>query len=296
MEISELIKKNERTNLGLFDRKVSQIRDFSVLMSVYILDNPDHFKQALDSIVANTVLPRQIVIVFDGPVSQEVRSIVDALSKNPTIEVTTVILDQNRGLGFALNEGMKYVKYDLVARVDSDDINDPMRFSTQLDVFQDKPELSVVGSNVAEFNNSLKIQNYRRVPETNQAILKFMRRRNGVNHPSVMFRKDTIQKAGGYQSLIGFEDYYLWVRVSMLNNTEFCNVQKNLVYMRAGEDLLKRRGGKGYVSRFIKLKNFQILHRRASLLDYAISISGMIVSMIIPISWRKILYEKILRA
>ena len=44
---------------------------FSVLMSVYKNDKAEYLKQAIDSVVHQTMKPNEIVLVEDGPLSEE---------------------------------------------------------------------------------------------------------------------------------------------------------------------------------------------------------------------------------
>ena len=57
---------------------------FSVLMSLYIKEKAEYFEECMQSMLRQTVLPTEIVIVFDGPVSDELEKIVDRyMSENP---------------------------------------------------------------------------------------------------------------------------------------------------------------------------------------------------------------------
>ena len=126
---------------------------FSVLMSLYEKEKPEYFRQAMDSILGQTALPEQIVIVKDGPLTPELEAALeDYTAKDPGL-YTVVALEKNVGLGLALAEGMLHCRNELVARMDTDDICREDRFALQLAEFEKDPALDVCGSHIAEFED-----------------------------------------------------------------------------------------------------------------------------------------------
>ncbi len=117
--------------------------NFSVLMSLYIKEKPEFFRHSLDSILANTVLPSEIVVVLDGPITEELRQVLDEfVSKNIGL-FKVVELAKNQGLGLALREGILHCSNELVARMDTDDICNPNRFELQLKEFEEDAHLDI---------------------------------------------------------------------------------------------------------------------------------------------------------
>jgi len=107
--------------------------DFSVLMSVYYKENPEFLKRAFESIWdLQTLKPSQIVLVEDGPLSDGLYAEIKRQKELLKDKLTVVSLEKNVGLGVALAEGLKACKYDIVARMDGDDVADQDRFLTQI--------------------------------------------------------------------------------------------------------------------------------------------------------------------
>lgn len=155
-------------------------------------------------------------------------------------------LEKNVGLGDALSIGLDECKYELIARMDTDDISMPDRFEKQLQVFLDD-SIDICSSWVGEFENDEKnIISYRKIPQNHNDITKFAKTRSPINHPSVMYKKSIVLKAGGYKKMMWFEDYYLWARM-IVNGAKFYNIQEPLVSMRAGYEMLQRRRGVRYM-------------------------------------------------
>ena len=181
---------------------------FSVLMSVYKKENAEYFKQAMDSVINQTLAPEQIVLVRDGEVPELLQQTIDEyLEKFPEL-FTYVPLEQNGGLGNALNFGLNYCRNELVARMDTDDICVPDRFEKQVAFFKENPEIDIVGGNIAEFSESIeKIIDYRVVPKTQDEISKRIKTRSPLNHVTVMFKKTAVLNAGNYQPFHFVEDW-----------------------------------------------------------------------------------------
>ncbi|CAD7287292.1 glycosyltransferase [Campylobacter suis] len=221
--------------------------NFSVLMSVYFKENAEFLNRAMVSIWDEQILkPNQIVLVEDGKLTDELYDVITKW-KNKLGEVLAIkTLKKNMGLGDALNKGLDECKYELVARMDSDDISAPSRFEKQISIFKNNLDIDICGSWISEFDSDEnEILSYRKLPQTHDEIVKFAKIRSPINHPSVMFKKSAVLSAGSYQKMIFLEDYYLWVRMIM-NGAKFYNIQEALVNMRAGTSQLSRRSGLRY--------------------------------------------------
>jgi len=224
--------------------------NFTVLLSVYAKESPDFLLLALDSIWKNQSLrPTQIVLVKDGPLTNDLNDVIDIYKKKSPLKV--ISLEKNVGLGKALNIGLEKCDHDLVARMDTDDISLPDRFKIQIAEFKKDNKLSVVGGQVSEFkNNPLDIRSEKKVPLDSHLILEFAKKRNPLNHPSVMFRKNDIISVGSYQHCPYFEDYFLWCRL-LKKGFKIKNVNNILLYFRIGNDMIGRRIGWSYVRKEI---------------------------------------------
>ncbi len=267
---------------------------FSVLLSLYHKESPLFLFKSLCSIFSQTLLPDEVVLVEDGPLTPELYEVVEEfVHEHP--EMKRVVLEKNKGLGEALNEGLKHCSHDLVARMDTDDITKPERFEKQVKIFQKHPEVDVVGSWIDEFEGDIShVVSVRRLPECHEDILSFAKKRNPINHPVVMFRKGAVFAAGGYQHFPLFEDYYLWVRM-LMNGAKFYNIQESLLYFRSSPDMFKRRGGLKYVGTEVRFQNFLLRSHFISFPRYVQNVIIRVMTRIMPNRWRTFLYRKKLR-
>lgn len=216
--------------------------DFSVLIPVYRNDSLEPFQAAIRSIYkVQTCKPSQIVISIDGPLPRKLNEYVLHLEKEPII--TCVWSDVNNGLGIALNKGLEQCRYDIVARMDSDDVAHPTRFEKQLKLIESN---DLISSNLAEFSESIdKVESIRKAM-TKESISQKYWLRNPFNHPSVMFRKSAVLSVGGYIHMPFFEDWYLWIRV-IAQGARCDNINEPLVYFRSDSRQLNRRRGLTYL-------------------------------------------------
>ena len=223
--------------------------DFSVLISVYAKENPDHLREALNSIwEGQSLKPFEIILVEDGPLTDDLEKVIEQFSQKAPLRIHK--LEINSGLGVALAEGLKLCSCNLVARMDSDDISTADRFEKQVTFMSEHPEIGVSGTYIAEFvTTANNIVSYRRLPTEYSDIRHFAKRRNPLNHMTVIFRKEAVLSSGNYVTFHGYEDYYLWVRM-LHNNINIVNLPEIMVYARIKDIYSKRRGIKLFTIEF----------------------------------------------
>jgi hypothetical protein len=214
---------------------------FALLVSVYDGDRPDYVRRALRSAVADqTVRPDQVIIVRDGPVAADLAGCLDEIMASCVSPVTFVPLEQNSGLGPALDRGLAASWYDVIARMDADDIAMPHRFEVQLPLIA---EADIVGSGLLEFVEDTDQIVGQRVPPVDAAhIARYARVHDPFNHPTVVYRRDAVLAAGGYGDHPLMEDYALFARM-IQSGARTVNVAEPLVFYRVGASVFKRRGG-----------------------------------------------------
>lgn len=247
---------------------------FSVLISVYYKEIPRYLDRALQSITDDQVLkPNEIVLVKDGPLTKELDEVIEKYQKRYPNLFKIVALEKNYGLGKALNIGLKNCTYELVARMDGDDISKPERFKKQIDIFKENPDLDILGSWIDEFiekDGEIKIRSIRKVPETNEEIYQKLKSICTFNHPTVMYRKTKIIEVGSYSQEFALEDYYLWIRLA-ISGANMYNLQESLLEFRITEGTSKRRGGlkllKSDVKFQKKLYGLDFINKRELLLN-----------------------------
>lgn len=231
---------------------------FSVLMTVYSKEKPQHFKIALESLSEQTLLPSELVVVKDGPLGPELEEVLSGYIRTAKFPVRLFNLEKNSGQGIASALGLENCLYDYVARMDSDDFSYPQRFQKQIQLLESSIDLDVVGSWMGEFDQDPLLPSMIRVtPVTHDEIIKKSPYFNPINNISVIFRKKAIESVGGYAPIRNFEDYNLWVRL-LATNKKFQNIPEVLVSARISNNMHGRRKGWDYIKG--ELQHFKIMY------------------------------------
>lgn len=214
---------------------------YSFLMSVYWKEDPLFLDAAIQSMLQQSLPADEIYIVCDGPIGSRLESVLDKYQELFPSIFTINKQKENRGLASSLNVGLNSVKNEAILRMDSDDITLPDRAKKEIAKLEEGYD--VVGGWITEFEGSPShIVSLRTVPEKMDDIIKYCKKRDPMNHPTVAFRKQAIKKAGLYpDSWRAFEDYKLWYEV-IKNNGQLYNIQEPLTNMRTGVGQFKRRG------------------------------------------------------
>lgn len=220
---------------------------FSVIMPFYKGDQPEHLSEAIRSVIEQTLIPDEVILIQDGPVSEKHLKVVNGW-KERTSQINHIVLEENRGLSGALNAGIHAASHEWLARMDADDICESTRFEKQIALIESDPDLVILGSWIEEYDEDMSERTaVRRLPETNSEIRRHAKWRCPFNHMTVMYRKSVLVELGAYKDYgaVG-DDYELWARF-LVNGHKAANLQESTVKARTGEAFFsKRRRGMKY--------------------------------------------------
>lgn len=268
---------------------------FSVSMCVYGRDNARWFETAIESVLNQTLPPNEIVLVVDGPVPHDLNAVIFELEENDNFKV--IRLETNQGHGIARKTGLDNCTNELVAIMDADDICVPNRFEKQIEVFRNYPDSDIVGGMITEFIDTPdNVAGKRIVPLEDSEIKEYMLRRCPMNLVTVMFKKSSIEKVGGFIDWYCEEDYYLWLRMA-LANMKFRNVDDVLVNVRVGKEMYQRRGGIKYFKSEEKLQKYMLDNKIIGLPRYIINVTErLVLQVLMPNKLRGFIFQKLARS
>ena len=263
---------------------------FSVLLSVFKKDDYNHLSECLDSIWdKQTLKPDEIIIIKDGILDDSKNNLIASFKCKADEKIKIISLKNNLGLGNALNVGLNECSYDIVARMDADDIAMPNRFETQLE-FMKLNKVDILGSFAKEIDMKGNIIDYRKMPINHNEIYLSLWA-NSIIHSSVMFRRKKILKVGSYNpSHRRRQDYDLWFRCAK-HGLIFHNIPEFLINYRFSEKTLSKQSSIEYLKQGIIGYNgsstIGLSHIYRFLCFYPFFRS------ILPISLQKYLYYKL---
>jgi len=265
---------------------------FSVLISVYYKERAEYLQAALNSVFAQTLSPSEVVLVKDGPLGSELEDVIAGFSSRYPSQMKVVVVAQNVGLGQALNIGLSHCTYDLIARMDSDDLCVPDRFEKQVEIFATKT-VDVVSAWIEEFDE-LNNSRIKKLPEYDEDIKRYAIHRCPIHHPCVMFRKEKVMEAGSYQHFYLLEDYYLWLRM-IKSGAIFYNIQEPILRFRSTSDMFRRRGGLKYAKSEYRLFKYMYKSGMIGLGRFLFNASARFIVRVSPTWLRQWVYLKLLR-
>lgn len=269
--------------------------EFSVLLSVYKNEKPEYLQSALDSVLQQTLLPNELVIVEDGPLTPSLYKILEGVEVGTSIKIKRLAFKENRGLGLALKDGVLACSYVYIARMDTDDFALPQRFEKQIAYLEQHPEIAMVGSWIKEFREDpQQPDTITKLPVDTASIREYAKSRNPFRHMTVIYKKEAVLQSGSYRDFLLFEDYDLWVRM-LQAGYELANLPECLVMVRADDDMFARRGGSGYILKELRFQWFLYDSGFISLFKLITNVGLRVAVRLLPNGLRVWIYKKLLR-
>jgi len=213
------------------------------IISVYAGDRADWLREALESILSQTVLRERIHITIcaDGPLTEELDA---SLEEFAGLIHRLIRLPENRGLASALNCLIDALEEDeaFVFRLDADDICLPDRVARQMEFLEQNPEVMLCGGSIQEFNETPDRKGLLRTyPQETASIKKYILKANPFAHSTVCFRREFFDRAGKYNEDFPLrQDIELWFR-AVAQEIPMANLREPVLLFRVSDELVQRR-------------------------------------------------------
>ena len=271
-------------------------KNISALCSVFKDTDPRELGLSINSIITQSFPPKEILIIIDGKITHQIEDMINNFRK--VFNIRTFKLKENKGLGNALNFGLRKCNYNVVARFDTDDISLRDRFKKQIEFINCGWDL--VSSSVIEYKKNLNNNKFsnlyvKSLSKKNIEITKEeLILRNPINHPSVMINvKKVINSGINYKSKMKkHQDFLLWRELKFNEEINFkmIHIAEVTVIMRSNKLIKNRSSIKSLFFEFL-LFYYSINISKKIYLKFKILLSFIIRLLIIYIS--PLIYNRI---
>jgi len=268
---------------------------YSMLISVYVKEKPKYFDECLNSVFSQTYPADEVVLVCDGKLTKELYSVIEKYQKEYPNVFKPIFLEHNVGTGRAANIGIDACQNELIIKTDSDDISHLDRCDKQVSMFESDTSLTMAGSYIQEFSSETgEPIAIKKVPLQHEQILKYAKRRNSINNPTIAIKKSFAQSIGGFKENARCEDYNFVCRMLMAG-AKASNIGEVLLDYRVTQDNYNRRRNWRNTKSFIQVRWTNFKCGFCNLLDFLIPCTMQLIMFILPQSLTGFLYKKFLR-
>ncbi|MBQ2753168.1 MAG: glycosyltransferase [Firmicutes bacterium] len=268
---------------------------YSVLMSVYNKEKAEFFKLSLESMFKQTVPPDEVVVICDGPLTEELDEVLEYYEGLYPDILRIHRFEKNMGTGFAANTGLGLCRNELIAKMDSDDVAYPDRCEKQIRLFEKHEKLDMVGGFVSEFETEITNEKaVKKVPASHKDIVKYAKRRNPFNNQTLMYKKTKALECGGYTCNTRCEDYDFITKMIM-NGAKCHNIQECLVHYRLDAGAYERRRNWKNTVGFVNVRYRNWRRGFCSFFDFLIPCVAQMILFVMPVEFTKKIYIKFLR-
>lgn len=244
---------------------------------------------SINSILNQTHLPNELIIVADGEITNEnIKEINLLMSKNIAIDIRFLSYDLNQGPGFARHYAIMHAVGNYIAIMDSDDIAIPERLAFQVQFMDNHPDISLVGGYIQESNN------IRKVPLSHNEIVEKIFEKSPVNNVTAFFKKEDYLISGGYPSIRSSEDYTLWCRF-IGNGFKIHNLNKVLVQVDFDDSSIYRRSGLEHFKNDLFTQKELLKYNLVNKKRFYYNLFRYFIFRNLPLFMKKIIYKNFLR-
>jgi len=226
----------------------------SVLLPCYNAEGT--LAEALESLAGQTFTDLEVVAVDDGSQDGTPRLLEAWAARDPRFRFIRL---PHAGIIRALNAGLQACRAPYIARMDADDRAHPQRLALQVEHLEQHPETAVVGCLVEAFPKGEVRGGFQVYLEwlnslvSDEQIRREFFVESPLAHPSVVFRREWVERAGGYQERGWPEDYDLWLRL-YLAGARFAKVPRVLLQWRESPGRLTRSDSRYSLENFLRAK------------------------------------------
>ena len=221
------------------------LKTVSVVMAVYIKDNPEYFQKAIFSVLQQSYPITELIIVADGPITQELTNVINFFTEKFN-NLCFLQLSENKGPATARNFGILNTKSDFIAIMDADDLCHKDRIKKQIEILSND-NIDIVSTFLVEFidENDIDLNKVHKMPVLHHDIRKMAAISCPIASATILGKSSILKKYNYNTALKVGEDYSLWIQM-LQADIKFQAVPEPLYFYRTNGDFGSRRNGWKY--------------------------------------------------
>lgn len=214
-----------------------------ISIGIPIYNAESYLADAIKSVLAQTYPYWELILVDDGSTDNSLEIAQEFAAKDNRIRIISDGL--NKKLPARLNQIIKEAKYDYIARMDADDLMDPMRLELQLEVLKSN-DIDLVTTGLYSIGENNEIQGKRILINYQMQPKQILNGLTNLLHASLLAKKEWCQRNLYKEDNVLAEDYELWLTASIKNDLKYIVIEKPLYFYREVENVKKVKMIKGY--------------------------------------------------
>lgn len=249
----------------------------SVGIPFYNAEN--YLKDAIQSVINQSFHDWELILIDDGSKDNSLK-IADEFSKKDS-RIRVISDGFNKRLPNRLNQLILESKYDIIARMDADDIMHPLRLEKQYNYLKNNLSIDLVSTEIFSIDINNKIIGKREIlnPVSLDSLLKG---NHQIVHPSIMARRKWYLENLYNEYFDRAEDYELWIRSALAMKLNLFIINEPLLYYREVGNLTEEKLLASYKTSIYILKSYS---KEISLFSY---LKGILINFL------KIIFVKII--
>jgi glycosyltransferase involved in cell wall biosynthesis len=186
----------------------------SITIAIPVFNADKYLEQAVNSVLKQSHSDFELIILDDGSTDTSL----DIANSIDDKRIRVISDGTNLGLPARLNQVVELAKYDLIARMDADDIIPLDRLEKQFEYLSKHPEKDLVSTGLAYIDESQVL--CAAIPQCPEKLTftDMINGSHGICHASLLVRKSWYQRNKYDANMHRVEDYELWLRAYLAND------------------------------------------------------------------------------
>lgn len=229
----------------------------SIILPVF--NGEKYLRNCIESILNQNFQQFELLVINDGSVDNSEKIIKEF--EDPRVKYFG---KSNTGLSDSLNYGISKSNFELICRIDQDDLMRPDRLVKQYEYMKENNSKFAVCTFATMIDGNGRIVGKLKPPKDENWIQFQINFENRFIHSGIMFRKSVLRQLGGYSTNIDLqppEDFELWSKALKAYPYSIGILPEYLTFYRVSDNSMSRKHPK------MVINSINICHRNVEILS-----------------------------